>query len=278
MQVHEREQGTRLGDRAHRMLGQEGRQPDGLVAQLDADRLRLVRGEIPLVEEQVQHGVHARQSGPQRDERRRLDVAHTVAQPIACPREPLVDVRLGGEEAQGDFRDAEAAQRLQRQDHSRVAGNRLIAADEEHAQHVVRHLAREAGRRRMIRAFSGGVRRPLENPEPAGPLPQLPHQVVVGHAVQPGARIIWNAIRGPGRERGQECSLHRVLHDVEMARPDSAREQGHESAVLVPEEVLDQVGHGPATSRISMLDPGISIGMARATSSARSKLSADTNI
>jgi hypothetical protein len=58
---------------------------------------------------------------------------------------------------------------------------------------------------------------------------------------------------------------------VTLADPDLARQQGHHPAVLVPEEVFDQLpGQGPASSRISMLDPGRSPGLSRATSSARS--------
>ena len=61
VEVHEREQGEGLRDRAHGMLRQQRGQPDGLVAQLAADRLLGVRGEVSLVEQQVEHRVHAGQ-------------------------------------------------------------------------------------------------------------------------------------------------------------------------------------------------------------------------
>src|SRR5262245_50307891 len=77
-----------------------------------------------------------------------------------------------------------------------------------------------------------------------------------------------------------------------MPDADLACQDGDQPAALVPKEVLDEDGRGsaagtamrcpsrqePATSRISMLDPGISIGISRATSSARSTLSAVTNM
>ena len=59
MQVHEGEQREGFRDRAHGVLRQKRRQPDGLLAQLAANRLPRVRGEIALVEQEVEHPVHA---------------------------------------------------------------------------------------------------------------------------------------------------------------------------------------------------------------------------
>src|SRR5215207_9897440 len=62
-----------------------------------------------------------------------------------------------------------------------------------------------------------------------------------------------------------------------MADTNPAREGGDQPSVLVPEEVLDQRRRGQDvdSSRTSMLEPGlISPGLARATSSASSRLSA----
>ena len=153
VEVHEREQREGLRDRAHRVLRQQRRQPDGLVAQLAADRLLGVRGEVALVEEQVEHRVHAGQPGPQRLERRRLEVGRRLAQPVARARQPLVHVRFGGEQPQRDLRGAEAAQRLQRQHQPGFPRNGVVAADEEHPQQVVPDLAGEIRRRRPLAAF-----------------------------------------------------------------------------------------------------------------------------
>ena len=43
------------GDGAHRVLRQERGQPDGLVAHLATDRVFGVRGEVALVEQQVDY-------------------------------------------------------------------------------------------------------------------------------------------------------------------------------------------------------------------------------
>ncbi len=113
----------------------------------------------------------------------------------------------------------------------------------------------------------------FQDPEAAGFPTQIPDQLIVGDPVQPGAGVLGKGLVRPGRERGHERGLDRVLHKLEMRRAGPAREHGHQPAVFVPEEMLDQArsGQGPATSRISMLEPGvIGTGISLATSSARS--------
>jgi uncharacterized membrane protein YphA (DoxX/SURF4 family) len=79
MQVHQREQCecVRLG--ANRVLRQQRGDPNGLVAQLVANRLLRMRRQISLVEEQIQHGVHGWQPGFQRVEWRRVHIAARIA-------------------------------------------------------------------------------------------------------------------------------------------------------------------------------------------------------
>ena len=297
VQVHEREQGEGLRDRAHGVLREERGQPDGLVAQLAADRLLRVRGEIALVEEQVEHRVHARQPGPQRLERRRLDVGRSLAQPVARARQALVHVRLGGEQPQRDLRGAEAAQRLQRQDQPAIPAEWPSSQQTKSIRSMSSATSPAkydgAGWSPLSATSVGG---PLQNPEPAGLPPQVSDQVVVGDPVQPGAGIVGKALRRPGRERGHERALDRVLHELEMPHADLARQQRHQPAVFVPEEMLDQARRGGRAgtvsgseppvksppspgSPISTLDPGIiTPGLSLATSSARSKLSAETSM
>ena len=245
MQVHEREQREGLGDRAHRVLRQQRGESDGLVAQLAADRLLRVRGEIALVEQQVEHGMHAGQPRPQRVERRRLDVEGRLAQPVARARQALVDVRLGGEEPQRDLRGAESAQRLQCEDQLRFPRNGVVAADEEHAQHVVRHLAGEELRRRRVAALQHQRRRRApgcgaDRPSAAG----SPIRLLEATRYSQAPGIVGKALRRPGRERSQERTLDRVLHEVEMAHADLARQQRHQPAVFVPEEMFHQARRG----------------------------------
>ena len=198
MQVHERHQREGLGDRAHGVLGQQRDESDGLVAQLAADCLLRVSRQIALVEQQIKHSMHARQPGPQTIERGRLDVEGRLAQPVACARQALVHVRLGGKEPQRDFRGAESAERLQCEHQLRFPRNGLVTADEKHAEHVVRHLASEMRCRRRLGAFSTWVDRPLHHAVASGRLPQVSHQIVGSHSIQPGAGVIGTTVRRPG--------------------------------------------------------------------------------
>ena len=122
----------------------------------------------------------------------------------------------------------------------RFPRNRLVAADEEHAQQVVSHFTREERRRRRVAAVGTCIDGALQDSEPTSRLPQIPHQIVVGHTIQPRAGIVWTALSRPSRERGQERTLDRVFDDVEMAHADLARQQRHQPAVFVPKEMFDE--------------------------------------
>ena len=121
---------------------------------------------------------------------------------------------------------------------------------------------------RKIAGFS------FQDPEAAGLPAQVPDQLIVGNSVQPGAGVLGEGFVLPNRESCHEGALDRVLHKLEMRRADPAREHGHQPAVFVPEEMLNQArcGQGPASSRISTLEPGIIRipGHSLATSTARS--------
>jgi len=74
-----------------------------------------------------------------------VNLGATVIVSLAGAGEALVDVGLGGEQAEGNLSGAEAAQRFQGQHQSRFLGNRFITADEQHAQQLVAYFA---GKRR----------------------------------------------------------------------------------------------------------------------------------
>ena len=194
-----------------------------------------------------------------------------LAQPLARAPEALVHVRLAGEEPQRDLAGAESAQRLEREDQPGLRGDRLVAADEQHPQHVVAHLAGEIRLRRRIPVAGILAGRAVEEPEPSRLAPEVADQAVVGDPVQPRARIVGHSVGGPVAERGHEGGLDRVLHHLEMLDAGHARERRDQASVFVPEEVLDQarLGQDRVISRISTRVPGITIpGPSFATSSA----------
>ena len=170
-------------------------------------------------------------------------------------------VGLAGEEPQRDLAGAEPAQRLEREDQPGLRRDRLVAADEQHPQHVVAHLAGEIrgrGRSPVVRIFA---RRPLEDPEPSRLAAEVADQAVVGDPVQPRARIVGHSVGGPVAERGHEGGLDRVLDHFEMLDAGHARERRDQASVFVAEEVLDQAAawSGPRDLPDLDRDPGITI-------------------
>src|SRR5712692_4118893 len=294
VEVHQGEQGEGLWDCAHGVLRQEGGQPDGLLAQVPADRLLVMRRQVALIEKEVKHRVYAGEPRAQGIKWRRLKAGRNLTQPFAGTRQALVHVCFAGEQPQRDFRGAESAQNLQRQNQPGFPGNGVVAADEEHPEQVVPHLAPEIGCRRELVPCGTVVGCLLQYPESTGFSPQVPDQAVVGHPVEPGTGVFRKTLVRPGLERRHEGALDGVLGDFQMLESGQAREGSHEPAVLVPEEVLRQArpggrartalvwrraAQGPLISRISMRAPGgSSPSMPRATSSARAERSAVTSM
>src|SRR4051812_45923524 len=107
------------------MLREECRQPDGFLAQLATDRAVCVRGEVALVEQEVEHGVHARAPGLERGRWDLVEIRGDLAQMLARPSETLEHVGLADEQTQRDLRGAETAQGLQSQHESGISRNCL---------------------------------------------------------------------------------------------------------------------------------------------------------
>ena len=71
-------------------------------------------------------------------------------------------------------------------------------------------------------------------------LSQDAEHVVVGHTVEPRARIVGYAVRHPRRQRRQERGLDGILHLFEVVKADPADEYRYQPSVLVPEVVFHQ--------------------------------------
>ncbi len=59
---------------------------------------RRARGKVSLVEKEVEHRMHAGQSGPELFKRRCLHVGRGLAQPVARAAQAFVHIRFGGEQ------------------------------------------------------------------------------------------------------------------------------------------------------------------------------------
>lgn len=113
----------------------------------------------------------------------------------------------------------------------------------------------------------------IELSQPAAKEGAILEQRVVRHAIEPGTRLVGPSPIVPRGERRHHRRLNGVLDELEVLRAHPAHEHGHEPAILVPKEVLDEDrrGQGPTISRTSQLDPGrMSPGHSLAMSSARS--------
>ena len=244
LQQHQRQQRPRLGVAGER-LDQHPRQPDRLVGELGADQRVRPRGEVALVEDQVQRRQHRGQPLGQLLGRGHLVGDVGVADLRLGPDQPLRHRRLGGEEGAGDLGRGEAAERAQGQRDARLRPQRRVAAGEDQPQAVVGHLRVLLA---LLDLLGGRARAPRGPPappsSPGGPLaPQPVDRLVAGDAGDPGARVVGDAVVGPALERDHERLLHRLLGEVEVAEdPDQARDR---PSRLVPEQAVDDLIGGP---------------------------------
>src|SRR5258708_6165056 len=116
------------------MFGEKRRESDRFVAKLATDRGLAMHREVSLVEQEIEDLVHARDARPQLVERWRDEVGRGVAKPLARTLQALVHVRFSREQAERDLGGAETAQRLECEDDTRFARNRVVATHEQHAQ------------------------------------------------------------------------------------------------------------------------------------------------
>src|SRR5690349_2538452 len=103
--------------------------------------------------------------------------------------------------------------------------------------------------------------------------------MVLSHSKEPRRRILGHVCLAPRLCRREERGLHGILDQLEVVHPKTPREQGHQAAVLMPEEMLPERERHPG-ERISITstpEPGrMSPGHSRATRMASSKSAAET--
>ncbi len=94
------------------MLRYDGRQSDGLAAELLSDAEPGVEGKMTFREHEIQDSVHGTQASRDLGGGKLVDARCQLPQPTARTLEALVNVRLTGEEAVGNLADIEATQSL----------------------------------------------------------------------------------------------------------------------------------------------------------------------
>ncbi len=231
------------GRAAGRMGQEERQQPDGLVAQFLAQQAVAGRSLVALAEKQVERGEHTVEPGRQILAFGNLETDAGLVDALLGAGELLLDRGLAAEKGAGNLRRAEAAQHLQGEDHLGVGRDRRVTADKHQAQRVVADfmggLPRDRGNRHRLfmvgddgRFLGGGH--------------ALAAQVVLGeihgHLRDPGGGIGRHATHGPGAQRAEHGLLRHVLRQGQVVHPEQTDQGAVQSAGLVPEEVLDQLG------------------------------------
>ena len=229
VQQHQREQAAHLGLVGHQ-LGQQRGQPDRLVAQLAAHDRVGRRGEVALVEDQVER--RAAPSAAGRAARGR------AAPRRGCPASRILRLartrrcciaRLAGQERARHLGRREPAERAQRQRHARLGGERRVAAGEEQPQPVVgqRRVERLVGLRRHQQLQLAQLVRV------AALAAQAVDRAVARRRARSRRRVVRQPVARPALQRDHERLLHRVLGEVEVA--EDADQGRHRPAGLAPE-------------------------------------------
>lgn len=132
-----------------------------------------------------------------------------------------------------------------------------MTADEDHTKQVILHLSGQ-WHVRTRRGLQGRFPVLVEDAAAALMRSQLPNQGVVRHRKQPRRRRFGAPAKGPRLQRSQQGKLHRILDGIEVLHPDPAHQARHQLAVLMTEEVLDQLrgAQGVRISPTSTPEPG----------------------
>jgi hypothetical protein len=137
-QQHEREQPRALGVVRQQPCSTPA-EPDRLGAQVDAEKACPAGGRVALVEDQINNGLHTRQTGGERVGGRHLEPDPRAADLALGPDEPLRESRLGSQERRSDLPGRQPGNIPQRQRHPHLGRQRWMTAGEDQPQPVVFH-------------------------------------------------------------------------------------------------------------------------------------------
>ena len=235
MKQHQRENAGRLGLVGHE-AHQHARQADRLVAELAPHQRVGARGEVALVEDQIERGQDRAQPLGQVGVRRDRVGDAGPADLALRADEPLRHGGLRHEECARHLRGGEPAERPERERDLGLRRERRVAAGEEEPQAVVGYRAHVV---LPLVSLLTGQERP-EVPELALVVPVTPDAVdgpVARRSDDPGGRVRGHPVPGPALERDHEGILHRLLGEVEVA--ENADERGDRPSRLAPEQAVD---------------------------------------
>jgi hypothetical protein len=238
VEEHEGEQPERLGLVGHQ-LGEGPGQADRLRGELAADQGIRGRGQVALVEDEVERGEHRGQALRQVLVARDLVGDPGGADLALGAHDPLRHRGLRHQEGAGHLRGGEPAQRPEREPHPGLRGERRVAAGEDEPQPVVGHrvrllvlVLRALGRDQVAQLALLLLEAPLA-PEPVECL-------VARGGGDPRTRVARCSVARPALQRHHEGLLDGLLGEVEVA--EDADECGDRPPRLAPEQAVGLLG------------------------------------
>jgi len=204
-------------------LGEQAGQPDRLRRKVVPCPVGARRGDVPFVEDQVDHGHHVVEPAGALGARGQLQLGACLREGALGAGDPLAHGGVGHQESAGDLDGAQSADQAQGQRGSRLRREGRVAAEEDQSQDVVLDvvdLRIQVGHRVHL---LGGMLQLLGLAAQVVGAPEAVDGAPLGGRHQPGRRVGGDPVVRPVLERGEQGVLGKVLGEVEVAREAGQR-------------------------------------------------------
>ena len=239
LQLHQREQAVDLGLGRHER-GEDTSEAQGVRAQWRADPVLARRCRVALVEDEVDHLEHRRQTVGELVAAGDLERHVGLGERALGAYDALRDGPLGHEERPGDLRRGQATEQTQRKCDARLPRQDRVTRHEDQAQDVVLHVLEPRGEVGLVELLkdlqlvADQLLLVLERDAAA----QRVDAPALRGGHQPGTRVVRDARLRPLLERRDEGVLREVLGETHVA--DDPREAGDEPGRLDPPDRFDR--------------------------------------
>ncbi len=249
LQLHQGQQAVDLGLARHQR-GEDAPQAQGVLAQRRPDPVLAGGCGVALVEDQVDHLEHRRQTVGQLIPAGDLERHAGLGERALGADDALRDGPLGDEERSGDLRRRKAAEQAQRQRDARLLGQDRVAGHEDQAQDVVLHVVDLRGEVGLVELLEDLQLAPdqlllaLERDAAA----QGVDAPALGGGHEPGTRVVRDARLRPLLQCGDERVLGQVLGHRHVAGEPS--QPGDQPGRLDPPDGVDRTMGGRRRHRL----------------------------
>src|SRR3989441_605496 len=213
---------------------------DGLLAKLVAHEGVAGVRSVALVENQIDHGEHGRQTRRQLGPFGHLVGKFAIADRPLGTHEPLGDRGLGHEKGSRDLRRREASYQPERERDAAVGWQTRMTAGKDQPESVVRDLRGIGHLEALVHRAERGLvgERISARPRTAG-VTEAIQRASPCRREEPGAWALRRAVRGPAIERLRERLLDDLLRGVDVAHdPEHGRDDAPD--IDTAEEVVQE--------------------------------------